>query len=155
MGFGSFISSESESKAEDNRIDVSDEGQVAARRSKILNPYSTNLEAKSRLNTGLDLSGIKVQKGGTFSLELGASTEDMLAITDSLGETLSGFSATTSNTVTTALEQTSTTVKDALDKISKLSESAQTGGDSGRNQIILYVVFGVLALLGMVVYWRK
>lgn len=41
-----------------------------------------------------------------------------------------------------------------LDQFSRLAQSTSTGGDSERNKIILYVVFGVLGLVGFLL-WRR
>jgi hypothetical protein len=109
-------------------------------------------------NTNLLNSGVAVT--GSKGVNIGTTIE----ATDSnvtLGYDANAFNAAlgnVGNTLTAALDKQSTAGKSILDstlnKISELAESKLTEGDSDRNKIILYVVAGVLLLVG-VIFWRK
>lgn len=47
------------------------------------------------------------------------------------------------------------TLNSVLDRISTLAENRQTDGDSSRNKIVLWIVLGVLALVGFVFTRKK
>jgi hypothetical protein len=92
---------------------------------------------------GTDLSGNSLGSGAT--LQVGYNASDLNSALSNVGSTL-----------TTAISQQSSAGKTSLDavlsRVADLAESKQTSGDSGRNNIILYVVLGVLALLGVFIW---
>lgn len=57
-----------------------------------------------------------------------------------------------SNAVTAQQEAAQKNLDSVLSQLSTLAESAQTDGESGKNQIVLYVVLAVVGLVGWIFY---
>lgn len=123
---GSIGSSSSESK----RVDptATDQGQIIWSKARVAQGGAWQFNLGKRASVTLDLGN-------------GDLARDLVGVVDSTSQR--------------ATDTITATIGDALKEISKLTESSQTGGDSERNKIILYVVLGVLGLLAAVFYWRK
>lgn len=64
-------------------------------------------------------------------------------------------STTLAQLVSDQADQSRNLFSDIGAKISDLAKNQQTGGETDRNKIILYVVLGVLALLGLVAWIKR
>lgn len=126
----------------------------------------TNVGKGATVKTGgIDVSKAKVAKGGTLSITVGdtkpledLSKEFSLAVQDINAENsaaLSKVSTASGEQLGQALAGLGAQLKDAFSQLSTLSESKQTEGESGRNQVMLWVVLGVLALMGFIFFWRR
>jgi hypothetical protein len=116
----------------------------------------------SRLNTGLDLSGSQHAEVHQENVDVPVITAFGNTLKDIIGSQIQGSSdasAANTATLTTLLQsqgaQEQALLGDVAGRISALTASAQTGGDSERNKIILYVVGAVLAFLAIVLVFRK
>lgn len=92
---------------------------------------------KGTFNTGLQLQDIK----GNITIN------DTAPISELVGKTTTAFQE--------ALGQQGDIVRDALVKVSDLSMSKQTEGDSGRQKFTLYVALGLFALVAAIFYFRR
>jgi len=68
---------------------------------------------------------------------------------------LSSVSAQALNAVQSGMQQAGNLVSSMVASIKDITTNAQTGGDASRNNIVLYVVLGVLALLGGIFIFGK
>lgn len=170
MGFNLGLSSESETKAD--YAGASDQAALLYK-SQGAQMGQTNIGKGATVKTGgIDLSKASVGKGGTLSLTFGdtkpledLSKEFSLTVKDINSENTSALSGaleasnkalqSTGGQIGEALSGLSDQLKSAFSQIAKLGESNQTGGDSGRNRIILYVVLAVLGLVGAIFYLRR
>lgn len=168
---GSFLSADSESNAYDQRAAAADQAALAYGKGSQVG--TVNVGPKGKMQTGgLDVSGATVGKGGTLALTFNdpSAFQDALQVvedvtnknTDALnaalsasGDTLNAALSASGDQLNQALQATSDQIKTALGQIAGLTESSQTGGDSGRNKIILWIVMGLLGLVGLIFYFRR
>lgn len=148
MGVGPF-STESTSKntTVDNDLVGTDQAivfNVATGKkgaSKILAPGATTIDIKGDFSAD----------PAVLQNALNFGQQQSTTFTDALKDIISGASAATAGQAKTLQEVFSK----SIDKISALSESAQTEGDTDRNKIILYVVLGLLAVVGAIFVFGK
>jgi hypothetical protein len=142
---GLFNMFSSESNAEDNRIAATDQahvtrgsnnisGQDSSRvvgtRGTLAESGGVSLGQGAKLNAGLDLTGAKT--GNVTINDVGAYQSMVSTFADALNQS--------QQTLADALQSQSGTVQSAVD--------ATSGGTGTSNKTVLYVVLGVLALLG-------
>ncbi len=146
------IDSNSTSNAYDQRQVATDSATVAsglasvvsrAQDNAVQNQHGVILSAPGVINLGG--AHVSTGKGGTINIStVPPGFDDVL--NNTVKEIVDAGAANT--------DKTSSLVTDVLKRMTDLSLSAQTGGDSERNKIILWIVLGVLTLLG-VVFWRS
>lgn len=132
----------SKSSASDQRIAATDEAQVANRSGMITNPNSIAVGSKGTYNSGVDLSKSK----GT-TLNIGASGAEILQLTDTFSDTVARVTAETNDSLERALNAQSQFQKEVLGSLSSLSESSQTGGQSGTDKRMLWLALAALAIV--------
>jgi hypothetical protein len=149
-GSGIFGIGGSDSSANDNRQSAGDAGQnIRGNSNQVVLPGSTLLDFRSaKLNTAPTITG---NKGGVVINDIGAVSDLASKFTDAI----SGITQQTNQTLSNALGAQNGQVSDALNKVSDASANASTGGDTDRNKIILYIVLGLFALLGVWLYRHK
>ena len=153
MGFGSFLSADSETNAYDQRAAAADQALLSYGRDS--QAGSVNVGRGAAVQTGgLDLSKTKIEKGGTLSVTLG-DTQPLQDLSETFALTVRDISTASTTGLQSALEASGQQIQDAISKLAKLGESTTTGGDSERNKIILWVVLGVLGLVGAIFYFRR
>jgi len=115
----------------------------------------TNIGRNSTVQTGLlDLNKVSVAKGGTLSVNIG-DTQAVEDLSKQFALTVQDISGQNSDSLSAAVQGMGDQLKSAFTQLAALGESKQTEGDSGRNKIILYVVLGVLALVGLIFFLRR
>ena len=141
--------------AEDKRNALTDQAQLAQGRSNLVNaPAVTG--GKNNQVAGLNLGGAKLQvaKGGTLNVTMGGG-EEISQLSNNVLAAVDNISKSSNEALQAAFEESAKQQKEALAQVAALSESQQTGGDSGRNNIILWIVLGVLGLVGAIFYYRR
>ncbi len=138
----------SDSTANDNRQSAGDAAVlIRGSKTKLAQPGGTVLDLE-RAQLAPTIKGTK----GNVTINDPAPIANLAGqFTDSIKDVANAASASLGN----ALQQQAATVQSALDKVTDVSTNAQTGGDSSRNKIVLYVVLAALTLLGVVFYFRK
>lgn len=155
-----LFSTASDSKSEDNRIATTDDSQVQFVRGKGVQaqPGSVAIGSKGKYVSpgSMDLSGVKGDiTFNSLDAELAATALERLEsqsglFANSLRDVIDSNTAAASESG----QATAGLLENVLGRLSELSESSQTEGDSGRNKIILYVVLAVIAVFGLMV-WKK
>lgn len=142
----------SKSSASDQKIIVTDEGQVAARGGVQSNPYSTAVGQKAKLNTGIELKNVK------GDVVLGVPGSEVLTLTGSITEqftdALREQNAAQAAALEAAMKAQAAGTEDALAKIAALGETRATGGESNQQKTFLWLVLGGLALLAFFIRRR-
>lgn len=168
MGFlGIDSTSSNKVEAQDNRIAVTDSGlaqrgtgnQLAKDQAKVIKQTGKAVTATDKAkvtylgdnaNTGLKFGNIAA--GANIVIGDGGASASALA------DTLKTVSAGTQSAVE-SLQQSLTaqgsTVRDALDKVTSLSESKQTDGASSAGKTLIWLVLGGLGFLALVFYFLK
>ena len=174
MGFGSFFDTSSSSSSTDARVGAADQGVVTQGKgtasardmgkalgagAKLLEKNAVDVSGnKGTINSGLQVStkgNVVINDTAPIASLASQFADTLKAITSQESDLLQNITSKSSDALTSALSQQSSQASDALGKVSDLSANAQTGGDTDRNKIILYVVLGVLALLGVVFYVKR
>jgi len=147
MGFGPFSA---ESTASDSRQTGGDASILnRGNKNKVATPGSTLVDLEgAKLTTAPTITG---NKGNVTINDTGPLTN----LASQFASTIQTVSSQSSQALSDALAQQSTTVKEALTKVTDVSNNAASGGDASRNKIVLYVVLAALTLLGVVFYYRK
>lgn len=151
MPIGGLFDLSSKSNAEDKRI-AAENSVLAYGQNNQSGQY--NFKGTTKIVSGLDISGAKVAAGGTLALTFG-DPQPLEDLSKDFSLTVKEMSQQNSSALSAGLTGLGDQLKTALSGLTKLGESNQTGGDSGRNQIILWVVLGVLGLVGLLFYLRR
>jgi hypothetical protein len=135
----------SSAQATDRRIAGTDQSQIVTQRGLLINPGGVAYTGKSGNTT------FKIAKGATVSFMSNAADLADAALTK-VGELGDKFMAAVSGLQSDAQQRDSA----QLAKLTELSESKQTDGESSRNDTILWIVLG-LAVAGVLAvrWWRK
>ena len=130
-------SSKSKASTTDNRIAATDQAQVVQGSAKLVEEGAVSVSEGSQVNTGLQLSnvgtGAVVNIGGADMLL--EANRDWLSSLSGFNDSLSAVAASGTDSLNAALAS----LKD-------LAESKQTDGESGKNNMLLYVALGAMAL---------
>lgn len=153
MGTGFFGIGGSDSTSTDNTVAAREQAQVIGRTGSILNPGSVQLQTNANLVTG----GLQIQKGaigskGTLVIN---DTKPLEDLSKNFSSTIAGITDQTSSAIRDLSASSTATLKDALDQISSLGQSNQTGGVSTGQKTVLYMVLGALFLIGAVIYFLR
>jgi len=148
MGFGPFSSESTSSQTNKN---VQDQGQLNESKSKVAQGQGILLDnTKGKLNTGVQVSG----KKNTVNISNGIDDAGLQSLVGSLTTASSDQINRLTNLAATQQSTLADLFKKSQADVSSLADNQQTGGDSKRNKIVLYVVLAVVGLLG-VVAWRR
>ena len=182
MGFGDFMTSSSQ--ATDNRIAATDQAQVyRGNVGQNVAAGAVGTSGNSTLVGAGALNISKVGKGATVTVQsmdaevaqsamdritglagaFGQSLNDFMTSANANALTLAALNADSLRTTQDSLlanqnQQEAgqqTNFQKILDKFSSLLANEQPAGDTLKNNIVLYVTLGVLALVGMIWYFRK
>jgi hypothetical protein len=147
MGFGPF--STGDNKAEDSRIAAADQARVVKGKGKIVGGADLT---KANVNTGLS-----VGKGFKGNITLGDGGAAVADVSRTFAQTLSQISSQSNQALQDALAQQASnaqsTSDNALGKVTDLSQSEQTGGSSFLLTKTVWILLGVMALLGATGYF--
>ena len=155
MGFGPFSS---ESTAKQTTQTVSDSGQLntkstVAQGGSLLLGKGSNYVAPGSLN----FAGAK----GDIIFNTSADEDIITAALDKLGDLNSNYNANLQNIFDQAAAANAAAAAASggnLDKVlstlTPLAESKQTDGESGRNNVVLWVFLAIAAVAG-IYFWRK
>ena len=135
----------SESKTDVTSGSATDQGQSAVR-STIANPQSMAAGRDFRYD-----ASITVGQGGDLIVN---DPQGIMDLSKLFANTVSNVSSAGTANLNEAIASMGDQLKNAFGSLSKLSESAQTGGDSGRNNIILWIVLGLFGLLAIFL-WKR
>lgn len=102
----------------------------------------------------LDLGKTKVDKGGTLAVTFG-DTEPIEALSAQFAQTVKDLSAQQSQGLGELGAGLTDSLKDAFNKLTGLAKTTTTGGETDRNQIILWIVLGVFGLVAAIFYLRR
>jgi len=145
MGFGSFSS---ESRSSDNRIGAGDNSNIIRGKGRITEAGGLSVSDKAAYLTG---GSISLAKGSELHAGLEIGKADKIVINDTTGiETLTGK---LNDTIKGLQQQNSALANEALNRVSNLSQSSQTGGTA--SQPVLYIMLGLLALVGFIFFIRR
>jgi hypothetical protein len=142
MGF--FGSGDKSTSSVDSRIGVSDEGLAISTGASSNSNVGGTMVQGSNL-TSLDKSLQNSTNTGTINY--GLSPEDFRGTLADIGDTLTKSIAAQADAGSSALDS-------SLGKLSDLAMTRATDGESGKNNIVLYIALGALALVAFV-FWRK
>lgn len=129
--------------AQDNRAAGSDEASVAGVLSQSARDGGTSLGIGANQNRGIDLRGansstVNFTDGGAFDLARDLSSSFTTTLSDLLN-TQAETDAASQNSLLSSL----------LTGFGSLVETKNTGGDSSRNSIILWLGLAAIAVLGL------
>jgi len=144
----------SSSRATDNRVTTTatDEAQIASNGGQVVNPNSLGVSGGSNLVTGLQI----YSAGKNSPVQVTTADPEVLSNALSAMENSNiSFGDAVKDVVSQQAASTNSMLSNVLSSLSSLSESKLTAGESGQNKTILYIVLGVLALLGLVAWLRK
>tara|TARA_R110000868_G_scaffold4437_1_gene27941 strand:- start:78 stop:506 length:429 start_codon:yes stop_codon:yes gene_type:complete len=142
MGF--FGSGDKSTSSVDSRIGASDEALVISTGSGSNSNVGGTMVQGSNL-TSLSNSLQNSNNSGTINYGLGA--EDFRETISDIGSTLTKSIAAQADAGNSALDA-------SLSKLSDLAMTKATDGESGKNNIVLYIALGALALVAFI-FWRK
>ena len=157
MGFGPF-SSESRSTSKtyfsDNKIGASDNAIVNAPRlstgknSTLIGPGATLIKA------GRDLIVQQPTDTQIFTDAVGAVSEQSNRSFETLSDLFAGTTAVQLAAQEEAAASSKSLVQETFGRLSDLAKNVQTGGEDGRNKIILWLSLAALAVVGYVAIKR-
>jgi len=178
MGVFSMDKTSTTSNAFDNRQDrrqvSSEEGQTA-QNNAVKTSGLNNTSIGGANITGLNLAGgtgqnsnvlgqgaLQVSGQGRANFDIQNVDADVIgAFGGTLKDVLQGQATAEANRtdslqslLANQADNSSTLLESIGSKLSGLAENQQTGGDSSRNKIVLYVVLAVIALIA-VIFWRR
>lgn len=123
---------------------------------------TTNIGKSATVNAG----GIQVQKGAVGSKgSLSVTVNDpnaLMNMASMFSGALEDVSTSSGNAVSSAvggmkdaLAGFGNNLQEALKQLGAVGADTASGGDASRNKIVLYVVLAVLALVGLVFYFKR
>jgi len=146
----SFLSSES--NATDNRLGAGDNArQIRGAVRQYTESGSVSVGDKGSLNTGIQITADK----NSGPITIGDGGAALSALAQSALAAISGVSASGQDALTQALNAQSALTSSALDKATAISADAQSGGWSTTQKTFLWLVLGVLALVGLTFYFVR
>jgi hypothetical protein len=145
----------SHSSTSDSRQGAADQGKNFRGNNRYTESGSLQLDRGSDLNTGFSFKGNNVR--GDVKFISSTDPEIVNAALGTVADTTQSFTDTLASLI--GIQQLSndnetSLLSNALGKLSSLDLNAQTGGDSSRNDIVLYVMLGLLVVVG-IFFWRR
>lgn len=148
---GAFGLGDSKSSSSTTNVGVSDQGQaLTGKNGQLLNPNAVGLQGKSQLNTGINLSGAKLDKGASLVFESGTSDE----LLTSLVGTITTANTDILKTITAnQKDQLAALTKQSADSVGLVSDTVDAS--AGNPKAIL--TFAGLAIfgLGIIAYFLR
>ena len=159
-----FLGIDSTSSATDQRIAASDQAQIY--RGNVGQKVETGAVgltgSSTLLGSGATQNAEKISgtKGNvtvqTMDPEVAqAAIDAMSGLAGTLGQNLSDFMTNANNNAVTQQSTEQTNLQAILDKMTSLISNEQPAGTVEINKTMLYIVLGVLALLGVVFYFFR